>query len=106
MEKKFIGLFILIPAICPYYKLGGVRLKNVENGNNPFQGKCHYYKCTRNLNWRKGILFEAISKTPLLVLYKVMKFWINENKNVKQIKFKLEEDYNIVNVDLDLFMLL
>ena len=28
-----------------------------------------------------------------------MKYWINENKNVKQIKIKLEEDYNIDNVD-------
>lgn len=28
-----------------------------------------------------------------------MKYWINENKKVKEIKIKLEEDYNIDNID-------
>ena len=99
MEKKLIGLFIIIPTLCPYCNIGCVGLKNVENENNPLQGKCHYYKCTRNLNLRKGTIFESHPKTPLSVLYKVMKYWINENKNVKHIKCKLEEDYNIENVD-------
>ena len=76
-KTKLIGLYIIIPTKCPYFSIGGVGLKNIENENHPLQVKCNYYKCIRNLNLRRGTIFETHSKTPVSVLYKVLKYWIN-----------------------------
>ena len=76
-KTKLIALIITIPKICPYYSNGDVGLKNIEKENHPLQGKCNYHKCTRNLNLRRGTIFEPHSKTPISVLYKVLKYWIN-----------------------------
>ena len=87
-------MFIKPAEHCPYCITGKIGLKNNDSINNPLQDKCHNYKCTRNISLRKGTIFAFQSKTPVSILYKIIKFWISENKNAKQIKLKLEEEYH------------
>ena len=90
-KAYIIGIFIIPAEHCPYCITGKIGLKNNDSINNPLQVKCHNYKCTRNISLRKGTIFAFQSKTPFSILYKIIKFWISENKNEKQIKLKLEE---------------
>lgn len=99
MKKNIIGVFIILPVICQYCQKGNIGLKNNDSELNHLQGKCHYYHFTRNIWLHKGIIFEAPSKTPLSVLYKILLYWITEKKNVCQIKIKLEEEYGIDNLN-------
>ena len=104
-ERKFwlesiLGSFIILPKICPYCKKGAIGLKKTENINAPFQGKCNFYKCTRNLNLRKDTIFGANTKTPVSVLYKIIRLWLVDSLNAKDIKKKLLEDYGVENVDM------
>ena len=87
-------MFIKPAEHCPYCITGKIGLKNNDSINNPIQAKCHNYKCTRNISLRKGTIFAFQSKTRVSILYKIIKFWISENKNAKQIKLKLEEEYH------------
>ena len=104
-ERKFWteptpGTFIELPKICPYCRKGAIGLKKTENINAPFQGKCNYYKCTRNLNLRKDTIFGANAKTPVSVLYKIIKYWLVDSLNAKNIEKKSLEDYGVENVDM------
>ena len=91
-KAYIIGIFIIPAEHCPYCITGKIGLKNNDSINNPLQAKCLNYKCTRNISLRKGTIFAFQSKTPVSILYKIIKFWISENKNAKQIKLKLEEE--------------
>ena len=44
---------------------------------------------------RKGTIFEYNSKTPASVLLTIIKLWLCEDKNVKEIEVKLKELYSI-----------
>ena len=65
-KQHIIGTFIILPEICPYSKFGVVKIKQTNNINSPLEGKCNFYKCTRNINLRKNTIFEKNSKTPVL----------------------------------------
>ena len=93
-KAYIIGIFIIPGEHCPYCITGKIGLKNNDSINNPIQAKCHNYKCTRNISLRKGTIFAFQSKTRVSILYKIIKFWISENKNAKQIKLKLKEEYH------------
>lgn len=86
LQESIIGSFIVLPKICPYCKKGAIGLKKTENINAPFQGKCNFYKFTRNLNLRKDTIFGANTKTPVSVLYKIIKLWLVDSLNAKDIK--------------------
>ena len=59
--KFTIENFIIINTICPYCNHGAVGTKKCDSLYNPIQGKCNYYKCSRNLYLRKGTIFEINS---------------------------------------------
>ena len=81
--KNYIsGTFIIIPETCPHCKHGHIGLKNTNKINSPLEGKCNYYKCCRNINLRKNTIFSANSKTPISVLYKIIRYWIVDGFNV------------------------
>ena len=99
-DESIFWTIIVLPKICPYCKKGAIGLKKIENINALFQGKCNFYKCTRNLNLRKDSIFRANTKTPVSVLYKIIKLWLVDSLNAKDIKQKLLEDYGVENVDI------
>lgn len=91
----------MIPlALCPYYLIGKVGLKKYNYINYPLQDKCHNYKYTHNISLQKVEHIWALSKTPVSVLYKIVKLWIQKNQKAKQIKRKLEDEYNKEDVNI------
>ena len=99
LKENILGNFIIIPSICKYCQKGKVGLTNYPSEFNQIRGKCNNYKCIRNLSFQKGTIFEFQPKTPISVLYKIMIYWIIENKNVMQIKAKLEQEYHKDNIN-------
>ena len=97
-KKYILGTFIILPETCPHCKHGHIGLKNTDKINWPLEGKCNYYKSCRNVNLRKNTIFSANSKTPISVLYKIIRYWIVEGFNVKKIVTKLKEDYEQDNI--------
>ena len=96
-KKYILDKFIIIPEKCPYCKHGHIGLKNTEKVNSLLEGKCNYYKWSRNL--RKNSVFSSNSKTPVSVLYKLIRYWIVEGLNVKKIINKLKEEYEQEKID-------
>ena len=92
-KNYILGTFIIIPEKCPQCKHGNIGLKNTNKINSPLEGKYNYYKCCRNINFRKNTIFSANSKTLISVLYKIIIFWIVDRFNLKKIVNKLKEDY-------------
>ena len=84
MDKIYNWKFYYINTICPYCNHGAVGTKNYGSIYNPIQGKCNYYKCSRNIYLRKGTIFEINSKTPVSVLYNILKFWLIDEMNAKK----------------------
>ena len=99
IQKYIIGTFIFKPDICPFCKKGMSGIKNHESDLNPIQWKCNNYKCCRNLPIRKGSIFQFNTKTPLSILYNIMKYSIVDNFNVSKLASKLEEIYNIESLN-------
>lgn len=91
IKKYIIGLFIIIPTICPHCKTGAIGLRDSNSINNPILGKCNNFKCTRNIFLRKGSLFQYNPKTPMSVIYNIIKLWLLEEKNCLKIKASLED---------------
>ncbi len=102
IKKHIILTFITLPELCPYCKKGKVGLRNNNSINNPILGKCNYYKCTRNLYLRNRTIFQFNSKTPYSIIYKILNYWLIEEKNAVKIKKSLEENYNINNININI----
>jgi nickel-dependent lactate racemase len=49
---------------------------------------------------RKDTIFEYHKQTLVSLLYTIMELWIHDELNVKKIKEKLEEIYEINNIDI------
>ena len=81
ITKNVIGIFIQKPDICPIWKTGKIGFKNYDSFNNPIQYKCNNYKCYRNISIRKETIFEYNPRTPLSVLFKIIKLWIVDSFN-------------------------
>ena len=94
MEKRNIKYFP-IKEICPSCSKGFIGLKNNDSIINPLIGKCNFYKCRKEVYLRKGTIFEYNSRTPASVSLTIIKLWLYEDKNVKDIKVKLKELYSL-----------
>jgi hypothetical protein len=57
------------------------------------------YRCTRNFSIRNGTIFDFNPRIPITVLYHIINYWLIDALKVKKIKAKLEEQYNITNID-------
>ena len=99
IKNNIIGSFIPKNDICPVCNKGLIGYKNKESILNPIEFKCNNYKCTRNFPIRKDTIFEFNPKIPISVLYTIINYWLVDSFNVSKIKDKLQEKYNLNNVD-------
>lgn len=58
-----------------------------------------YYKYYTQLYLRKGTIFVLHNKIQALVLFKILKFLLCDDLNLLSIKSKLEELYDLNNID-------
>lgn len=59
---KLIGLFIIIPNLCPKCQKGNISIINNHSFINQILGKCGYYKCRKTFYLRKILYLKAIIK--------------------------------------------
>ena len=65
---------------------------------NPFEGGCNNYKCKARIYLRKYSIFALFPKMPIQILMNILKGFI-KGRNATQIKKKLKEKYNNVNIN-------
>ena len=81
-NKYLLDKYIPIPKDWINCNHGVINLINQDNDTNPIIGKFNYYKCNRNMQLRKGTIFEFHKYIPSSVLYKNIEFWILDELNV------------------------
>lgn len=81
------------------FKKGLMNIINNNSLNNPLIAKCNSYKCCRTKYLRVGTIFEINNKTPVSVLYTIIKLWLIEEKNVSKIEKTLKDIYKVEKVD-------
>ena len=98
-RNKLLNKLIPVPDSCQYYNKGIFILQNKNNLINPLIAKCSFYQCRKEKYLLIGTIFEYNYKTPVSVLYYILKLWLGEEKNVQEIKNKLIETYNLEDLN-------
>lgn len=75
-HKNVLNKFIIPPEKCSICNKGLMNIINNISINNPLISKCNVYKCGRTKYIRNGTIFAINNRTPVSVLYTILKIWI------------------------------
>lgn len=59
---------------------------NNNSINNPLLSKCNSFKCGRTKYLRPGTIFGLNNRTPVSVLFTILKLWIIDENNDQKLR--------------------
>lgn len=98
-NNLFSNGLINIPIKCPKCQHNVSIIQN-NSLNNPYIAQCSSSKCRKKIYLRENTIFKNFSKTPISLIFFIIKLSLRHNLNATQIKEEYESNNNNVDISL------
>ena len=104
-EREFwknilINKLIFLKEKCPKYGLNSLKLNENFSIFNPLVNRCSSNKCPKIVFLKVNTFFALFPNTPVILIINILKVWLLDEKNGKEIYYLITEKFSDTSLSL------